>query len=321
MFDSIFSGTESGGWGSPKGSCGIARVEAGLALLNNLVADKSALVFDWDNSDSVAHESQRNSLLNTLVADISHRRTRPGGDSPTWQGIKARLRKRSSSAECAEHLLNETASPLQYRCSSPLTTSPRRGSRSGGAEPRHVSLMFWPPEVIPPSCFDYASKAALPRRTKGRRASVFDAALEEQLVSVAALLLEARRRGGVRGTSQLKGILLATDTSSAASSPARLVRIRDAFQHQHQHAAPETRRSSLGPSGSSSSHGPLGSSSSQHRRTPELVLQKSHASSPHSSLSSTSSSASRHSSLSSTELTPLSSSSESSGDGRAGFLL
>jgi len=33
-------------------------------------ADKSALVFDWDNSESVAHESRRNALRNTLVADI-----------------------------------------------------------------------------------------------------------------------------------------------------------------------------------------------------------------------------------------------------------
>lgn len=91
----LFSGRESGGkkagggWGAAQGGCGprerIARMEARLALLDR--QDESApssfchkmtrvLTFDWDNCDSVAHESQGNALRHPcrrhpIVANVS----------------------------------------------------------------------------------------------------------------------------------------------------------------------------------------------------------------------------------------------------------
>ncbi|KAJ1472575.1 hypothetical protein T484DRAFT_1839765 [Baffinella frigidus] len=153
------------------------------------------LEFDWGNCDSVAHESQRNSLLNALVADISDRSPRPGGGSPTLQGIRARFRRRYAASQYAEILLNQAATTLQRRCSSPLTGSPRRGSSSGGTSPRHVSLMFWPPEFIPPSCWGRGAEGGGAGRR--RRGSVLVAAREVRLV--AALLLEARKQEIKRG--------------------------------------------------------------------------------------------------------------------------
>ncbi|KAJ1469017.1 hypothetical protein T484DRAFT_1853303 [Baffinella frigidus] len=161
-----FGGKKAGGGrGTAKGSCGprerIARVEAGLEMLDTFAQDQSALLFDWDNCESVAHVSQRNSLLNTLVADISDRSPRQSSDPPSWRhGIWKKFVTRSVDDKCgeyAEKLLNQAATPLQHRGSSPRPASPSRGSNSDGAEPHRVSLMFWPPEFIPaedPSCHD-----------------------------------------------------------------------------------------------------------------------------------------------------------------------
>jgi hypothetical protein len=223
MFGSMFSGTETGGWSTAKGGCGprerIARVEAGLVLLDSFAEDKSALVFDWENCDSVAHESQRNSLLNTLVADISDCSHRQGGYSPTWrQVILARLRRRSRDNTCSQHvenLLNEAATPLQHRCPASRTATLKRvSSWDGSQESRRVSLMFWPPEVIPSACHDDTTGvnqlAAHPPNSPSRGAPVVDSALTDRSVSAVALLLESRDRARavVRGAPELRGILV-----------------------------------------------------------------------------------------------------------------
>ena len=247
MFGRMFSS----GQGS-KGSSGprqrIARVEAGLVLLDSFAQDKSALVFDWDNCESVAHESRRNALRNTLVADISERRA--CGASPTWLGIRARLHRMSPEEKCsldAENLLNDAATPLQHRCSSPRTRL-QSGSSADGSEPRRVSLMFWPPEFIPAStnsCKDNTDDdipdaprsppsgqapptPPRPRRrpesspereagpSKSRVASVLHFALEDRCVPAAALFLASRR---ARAIAPLKGSLVDKDTTAAPSAP------------------------------------------------------------------------------------------------------
>ena len=212
MFGSMFSGT--GGRGTVKGSCGprerIARVQAGLVLLDSFAEDKSALVFDWGNGDSVAHESQRNALLNTLLADTSDGSSRPCGYFPTWrQVIRARLRRRSRDDTCSQHvenLLNEAAT---QRCPASRTATFKHVSSCDGArESYRVSLMFWPPEVIPSARYDDVIQlAAHPPNYPPRGAPV---ALTDRSVSAVALLLEVRGRARavVGGAPQLQGILV-----------------------------------------------------------------------------------------------------------------
>ena len=204
----------------PKGICGprerIAKVKAGLAKLD--ISAQSALAFDWGNCDSVAHESQRNSLRNTLVSDISDRSPR--------QGIKTRMRTRSLEDQCsekAEKLLNKATTPLQHRCSSSRTSPPKRASSSGsGTEPRHVSLMFWPPEFIPTSCA--TPLPAHPPDSSPHGASVVGSLRTNRGVSAAALLLESRDQARAVVVPHLKGILVNRDTASAVSSALQPIR-------------------------------------------------------------------------------------------------
>jgi len=233
------------GRGTEKGGCGprerIARVEAGLVLLDSFAEDKSALAFDWGNSDSVAHESQRNALRNTLVADISDRCS----DRSPRQGVTARLRTRSFEDQCAEYAenlltsaatpttyrLNEAATPLQHRCSSSRTSPPKRASSSGGTilnqEPRRVSLMFWPPEFIPSSSRATRSSSSLESKINldtypvlehsPHGASGVGPLRTNRVVSAAALLLESRDRARAVVVPHLEGILVNRDTPPAVS--------------------------------------------------------------------------------------------------------
>ena len=150
----------------------ISRVEASLAQLDSFREDRSVLVFDWDNCESVEHESLRNSFRNMLVDDIfDHRST---VDSLSWQGVRARVRRslRRNDTEKRRRVrnwLDDVPAPPQLRGSVACTYS--SSERSGhstedmaesvaqrpGRGARRVGLLIWPPEIITrdvPSCYE-----------------------------------------------------------------------------------------------------------------------------------------------------------------------
>jgi len=141
----------------------IARVEASLTTLDALRADRSVLVFDWDNCDSVEHESLRNSLRNTLLDDFSDHRSTLSG-----RGIRARIKAHvrrnttDKSSRRIENWLDDVpAAPQLRRSSTPSTScSSRTGSSVDGKAARRVSLLVCPPEIIAhaaPSCYEGTS--------------------------------------------------------------------------------------------------------------------------------------------------------------------
>ncbi|KAJ1467731.1 hypothetical protein T484DRAFT_1921264 [Baffinella frigidus] len=141
----------------------ILRVEASLALLDNLAVDKSALLFDWDHCDSVEHESKRNSFRNSLVDDISEEGVVARTVIPDGWSIKARVRRVNTDmgSRRAKNWLDELPSSQFTRCNSLSERSCRStGDMAESGAVRHrgarrVSLLLWPPEFMPrdvPSC-------------------------------------------------------------------------------------------------------------------------------------------------------------------------
>ena len=113
-----------------------ASVEAFLAMLDHdallLREDTSVLVFDWNNCDSVEHESRRDSFRNTLLDDMSDDRS--SVDSLSWDGARARVRRslRRNTTDTG-HSTVDMAESAAHRA---------------GQGVRRVSLLLWPPEII-----------------------------------------------------------------------------------------------------------------------------------------------------------------------------
>ena len=207
----------------------IATVESSLRNLDTLREDKSVLVFDWDNCDSVEHESLRNLLRNTLLDDISDQRSTV--DSLSWRGIRARIKARmrrnstDKSSQRIEKWLDNVPAAPQHRGS--LTPSNSSSDRTGsssvdGKAAKRVGLLIWPPEIIAhdvPSCYgddthhralaDSSAHGCLAKNqlqaiascsshhgdtciVRSRKASA-DSPLDDRGISAVELLLESRK--------------------------------------------------------------------------------------------------------------------------------
>jgi hypothetical protein len=206
----------------------IARVEASLRDLDTLREDRSVLVFDWDNCDSVEHESLRNSFRNTLLDDIRDQRSTV--DSFSWRGIRARIKAHvrrnttDKSSRCIENWLDDVPAAPQHcgRLTPTNSSSGRTASGVDGKETRRVGLLIWPPEIIAhdvPSCYKdrihhrtLADSSAHGRHAKNQlqsnascsshhndtfiersKKTSADSPLDDRGVSAVELLLESRK--------------------------------------------------------------------------------------------------------------------------------
>jgi hypothetical protein len=68
----------------------IARIDAAIELLDSFARGQSWLVMDWDNLESIEHESQRNKLRNSLVAELTEltERCSLADRDRSWRSLK-----------------------------------------------------------------------------------------------------------------------------------------------------------------------------------------------------------------------------------------